>query len=511
MMGISAAFVGPRVASRVLAISCVLALAGCPSAPPTLELSAGALRVGGEARVSVTAVDGVEPGQGQVTVSTSLGALDAEALTLVDGSARTTLRCPRGTPGCVAGAVLTVTARWPRSSGALTAMAQVTLTDPPTLPGDAGTPDSGSPDGGADGGGVADGGADAGPRDAGLVLDLGSVDVSGATALPVSQGAVLGYFTPTRTIGLALFGDSGVTQTGFNAFPDQPLLFIDRLVYLRGGKLYGWVEDFADASVSDPDAGTDAGLYPLFAPEANDVVIPLGCEDVVGLADSGVGVRIARSARDVLWVQCQAQLDGGSPFFRPVGGRLFGGFSGGSLLSAGAFGVLVGGADGGLSFETARFPVSPVAPPIRQYDFRAARAVGDDTFELLSFDPNANRCHLMRAQVAPDFGQLLLEERPIESNLPRSRQCLTWRFVDRTDKLASIDLSEGVIALPFLRLLPDGGAPGDAGAGRDGGGALDAGVGEVLLAPGLPTDLTLEPPRLSIDFRDPRGAVLLTR
>lgn len=520
---------------------CVMA---CSPPTPTLEVTGGSLRIDGQVSLSVSASEGLQPGAGSVTVSTSLGVLDATELMLVDGAARTTLRCPRATPGCVAGGQVTVTARWNRSGGVLTATTTLRLTDP--TPVDGGSVDAGADAGPGPDGGAADGGFDGGPS-----VDLGSIDLSMASPLdPAIQGVAFGYFSPTRTIGFAPFGDGGTVRLGFDSFPENALLVGDRLVYLRQGALFAWVEDQPDAGATLPmddgglDAGPDAGLeddggldagleddgglsdsgvgdagpgdggvpplFPLFAPQTNDFALPLQCTNVVGLADSGVIVRMARSHRNVVWVECQARADAGSPFFRPVGGELFGGRTEGRLLAAGGRGVLVASPDGGLAFETRDFAALAADAPIRQYDPRSARAVGDTAFELLSFDPNSNQCRLMRVDLSRTgtMAQLQLTDQVLVSNLPRLRTCLSWRFVGTQDLLASSDPSLGVIGVPFLRLLADGGF--DAGS-PDAGRPTDAGVTQRLLPPGPPSDLTQQPPRLSIDFNDSRGLEVLTR
>jgi hypothetical protein len=474
-------------------IFCFLA---CSPPMPTLEVSAGTVRVDGQAAVSVSASDGTQPGTGDVTLSTSLGALDATSLMLADGAARTVLRCPRATPGCVAGASITLTARWNRTGGVVTATATVRVTDPMVVDGgplDAGASDAGLEDAGSPDASVSDGGA----------RDAGGGEFSAATPLDLDAGGfLLGPFSTTRTVGFSPFGDNATVRLGFDGPPESPVLVSGRLLYLRRGGLFGWVDDAPDGSVP---TGPDGGRFPLFAPERNDVRVPSGCDTILSTPDAGLAVRLSRTSRDEVWVQCQLQFDGGVRYFKQLGRPLFLVRSGGSMLASSTLGVLAVAADGGLSFESEALLVSPTNAPVREYAWPAARPVSDTTFEALAFDPVASRCRLARISLAANFGSLTVTERPLPSVLPASRACLQWRFLGAQDVLLGVDPMVGVRAVSFALDL-DGGI---VDAGTADAGAADGGE-RILLEPGPPSDLTAEPPVLSIDFQTPAALQLVT-
>jgi hypothetical protein len=477
----------------------------CSPPMATLEVTAGSLRVDGQVAVSVSASDGTQPGSGGVTLTTSLGALDATALTLADGAARTVLRCPRATPGCVAGASITLTARWNRTGGVVTGTATVRVTDPMVVdsgPVDAGSMDAGRQDAGLDDAGLQDAGsADASVPDAGRG-DAG-VEFSAATPLDLDAGGlVIGPFSTTRTVGFSLFGDNATVRLGFDGPPESPVLVSGRLLYLRRGGLFGWVDDAPDGSVP---TGPDGGRFPLFAPERNHVRVSSGCDTILSGADAGLAVRLTRTSRDEVWVQCQLQFDGGIRYFKQLGQPLFLVRSGGSMLASSTLGVLASAPDGGLSFESDALLVSPTNVPVREYAWPAARPVSDTTFEALAFDPVASRCRVARISLAANFGSLTVSERPVPPTLPGSRACLQWRFLGAQDVLVGVDSTLGVRAVSF-GLEPDGGVvdAGTADAGAADGGEL------ILLEPGPPSDLTAEPPVLSIDFQNPAVLQVVT-
>lgn len=502
-----------------------LVIAACPPAgQPTLELSVGTARVDSDVSVGVTATaaDGT-PGQGSVSVSTSVGTLAASTLMLTEGSGRTTLKCARSTSGCSAGATIDVTARWTLPGGTVvTAAKQVRLIDP--QPVDAGTTDAGATDAG---------GTDAGDLDAGWP-DAGEPELDAGTPLGLSDGLglVLGRFGPPSTIGFSSLSSNATVFLGFDTLPEQSLVFGDRLVYVRRGVARVWEEDYVDggpprdagfAPVIDAgapdagrdgglvdggatdaggldggpatdagvdggasdggrlDAGFDAGLPPqpfILYPEVNDPIIAT-CTDAFPNGDAGYVRAVLPTPSGRLWTACSANA------FSEV--SLF--ISGSDLLSTNVSGlplaahdgvVLMLAADAGVYLVSTGLPVSPPDSMGRRYA-RAARAVPGG-FELLAWEPSTDRCVL--ATMSLSSAQVTTRQLP--PTFPDGIGCLDSVFSRSTDTLFSVGLAGNdlvVFAWPLSARSP-----------ADGG---------VVFTPGPPSNLRSDPPTLAVDFSSP--------
>jgi hypothetical protein len=527
---------------RVPVVLALLVL-GCPADVAELSLSVGQVRLGGEAPVSVSALVGAEPGAGAVELSTSLGELELATLTLAEGAARTTLRCPRTTPGCVAGASITVTARWNSPRGVVTETATARVVETPDG-GVGGGPGDGGRDAGVDGG--ADGGRDGGM---GEPIDPdGGLDFDGGTFLQGRGPLLLGLLGPPRTLGFSALTQAAPVLLGFNQRPDQVFLYSERLVYVRRGFLYAWEEDFPDAGEpgvdagdadageadageldgGDPDSGVDAGepdagfgLFPLFNPEGNDPLIA-SCLGLFGVPDSGWVHAAFPTPSGGLWVACSRTLNGPPEAYRK--GNRFLAPPAEHIVPMAASEQFIFGIqrppDGGLPVPVA-FSSGPSATPTplpeRRAYARGAVRVTSQGFEFLALDERLDQClvgSLDRTTGA--FTELTLPA------AVAGRFCLSARFDGARDVVltfASIDggqVPHQVLEVPFARPSPadaglaDGGRP-DAGrpdAGRpDGGrsdsGVVDAGLVTVRVSPGPPSDFLAEPPSLSIDFTQP--------
>ncbi|MCA2978838.1 MAG: hypothetical protein INH41_22105 [Myxococcaceae bacterium] len=521
----------------VLAVAALVALA-CPSPMATLTVSAGTLRVGGEATVTVSAFTGAQPGSGAVEVSTSLGELGATSVPLDDGAGRTTLRCPRATPGCVAGASITLTARWNSPQGSLTETATVRVFE--VSAGDGG--------GGMDGGGLDGGARDGGPLDGGA-LDGGPVEgillFDGGTPLPQDRALVIGRIGPPRTLGFSELTTGAPVRLGFNELPAQALLYGGRLVYVRRGVLAAWTEDFADAGGEAADGGApdggeadggeldagaldgggpdggslDSGMsfgpFPLFNPEGNDPVIAT-CSGVFSAPDAGVLRMVLPTPGGGVWLGCSETPTG------PV-----------RLLAKGSRRLPIDPADplvplageeqsilGVVDFADAGNEVvmfSQSASSRLRFDVQGRAHVRSATravpggYEFLVFDAANDRCWLGSLDVMGRYSEVLLPAKMFGG------RCQGARFDGPRDALLAIGLEvfdaglESVVLELALVRSVDGGArdggTSDGGAG-DGGsvdaGRADAGPTELLpvvrFRAGPPSNFGSSPPALSIDL-----------
>ncbi|MDX2013612.1 MAG: hypothetical protein SFW67_25690 [Myxococcaceae bacterium] len=532
-------------------LALALVVAACPGTDtPSLSVSAGSLRVGAEATVNVSASVGAQPGTGAVELSASLGELGAASVPLVEGSGRTTLRCPRATPGCVAGATITLTARWNGPRGVVTELATVRVTDPAPTDGgaDAGRPDAGTLDGGPDAG------ADAGPvepidPDGGLVFDGGTFLAGGPL--------LLGRLGEPRTLGFSPLTAGAPVSLGFNQLPEQTFQYAGRLLYVRRGFLHVWVEDFPDSGVpvvdaGDPDAGEvdggevdggapdagdpdagglDAGAvdagpffgpFPLFDPEGNDLRVA-SCEGLFGAADSGY-VRVALpTPGGGLWVGCSETASGPIELYRK--GQRFVTLTSTALMPIAASEQFIlavevppdGGPPLPLVFSAAESAVAFPPPDARQYQQGAGRATAAG-FDFLAYDPALDGCFVVsmdRRGVATELPLTL----PL-AVLPDS--CLSARFNGSSDSVLAFGSVDGgapdrVFEVPFTRSgampldaggpdagRPDGGRPdgGRADGGVDAG-RSDAGGPPPRFLAGPPSDFLADPPVLSIDLSQP--------
>ena len=487
-------------------------LVSCQPPAPVLELSVSTLRVDGEATVTVTATNGdMTPGTGTVALSTTLGMLDSTSLALMEGSARTRLRCPRATPGCAANGSLEVTARWTSPSGALTQTATVKLTDPP--PNDGGRVDSGVDAG-------RDAGVDAGVVDAGAV-DSGVV-VLGTPLTGFGDVFVFGRLGEPRTIGFTPFSAPGTVLLGFDRMPEHPALINDRLVYVRNGVAFVWSEDYVDGGppvpvdagepdagdvdageldagdvdageldagevdageldagvdAGAPDAGPDGGVenrfgaFPLFGPERNDPVL-FDCRGRLG-EDAGVVVALIPTPTGSLWVGCglspaagvKKYFKGAAAFETADSARLV------APLAADNDRVLGGTNDGGMYLLSAT-PLNAIITRPRAFS-RSARATGTG-FELLAFDPDIAKCNLATIGVDGDFSEI-----PLPSTFPQGPGCLDGVLFGRRDAVLypSLGPQFGFRAFAFTRpvMMSDGGVDGGAADGGRDAGTVDAG------------------------------------
>lgn len=506
----------------------LLAFAGCPMmGQPTLELSvAGTGRVDADISVGVsaTAADGT-PGQGTVAISTSLGTLGASTLMLAEGTSRTTLKCPRSLAGCAAGASITITARWTIPGGTVvTQTATLRLIDP--MPTDGGV----QPDGGTDGGDP-DAGSDpdAGAVDAGDV-DGGEPELDAGTPLILGpdDGLVLGRFGAPRTVGFSTFSSSSTVSLGFDSMPERPILYGGRLLYVRNGQAFVWVEDYVDGGPPRPprpviDAGTtadagaadggrdggsvdggatdggrtdggaadggrdggfDAGPPPpppfILDPEGNDDTFAT-CIEGFSNRDAGYVRALLPTPLGGLWVACSRNA--ASPvslFLRDS--EVMTTSLGAAPLAAHESSVLAMQADGGLAVISASGAVIPPASA-RRFSSRARSVPAG--FELLSFDPTTGLCSLALFRL----GTTTPEEYPLPAGLPVGEACLDGVLWGRRDVLLyPAELPDvGVTAIPFSR------------GGRDAG----LGDGGLVFVAGPPSNLSVDPPVLSIDFASP--------
>lgn len=486
-----------------------------PPAMPELTLSVGTVRVDVEATVTVTAINGdATPGTGTVALTTTLGTLDSTSLQLMDGSARTRLRCPRGTQGCANGGSLEVTARWMTSSGAVTRTVTVRVTDPPPFDG-GGLMDAGGVDGGRDGG------SDAGDVDAGEPEDAGPVILEGTPLnLDAGEVLVLGRLGTPRTLGFSTMTAPTAVSVGLDGVPESALVYADRLVYLRRGVAYLWIADdldggppreydggapdAGDVDGGAPDAGAlDAGLrdggadggagdggaldggdggpptgpFPLFNPEANDVPYA-DCTGLFGSPDAGFLKALLPTPRGRVWVACAANPTLGVTLYRRDGVLL----SGVPVQPLAAHDNVVLGLalDGGLVQVSRSGSVSSLPPGLRRFS-RQARAVPGG-FELISQEPATLRCAL----TSVPLGAVTTTELALHEALATEPDCLNGRFAGPRDALLfAVNSPDGVSEVPFLR---DGGTP-------DGGGGL--------YPAGPPSDFLAMPPALSVDFSGP--------
>lgn len=469
---------------------------GCPIGAPSLDL-AGTRRfaVDGEARLTATATnaDGT-PATGTVAFSTTLGNLSAAAVELTDGTAKTTLSCPRMTLGCVPGASIEVTARWTSSKGDLSANLTLQLSAP-VQPVDAGELDAGPADAGADGG------ADAGVFDAGLLLDgtpLGGID-----------GLVLGRLGSPRTLGFSPLTSNTDVRVGFDRLPTKGVLFADRLIYVRGGTAYLWAEDEVDAG--DPDAGpvdaglTDAGAdggldagpntgpFPLFAPEANDPLFET-CHGAFGAPDGGVVRALLVTPSGNLWIGCSDFPNDTDVLYR-VGSTLLFPTVSGEAVAALDDTLFIAHPDGGRFIATTSRTERIFLEPKRWAE-KAIRAVPGG-FEQLAYDPLLTQCVLVTVDGRSGATRVVL----LDGFTLGDSSCLEGQFYGSRDLLLISHTdggpTDGVEAVPFTRRVS---VPADAGAG-DGG--TDAGSPYEGFFPGPPSNFLARPPELSVDFSAP--------
>ncbi|MBL8922705.1 MAG: hypothetical protein JNJ54_27905 [Myxococcaceae bacterium] len=485
---------------------------------PSLELSAGTLRIGGEATISVTATVGEQPGTGTVALTASIGTLDDATVTLAEGTARTRLRCPRSLAGCAAGGLSEVTGRWMGPAGLVTRTISVRLVDPPVF--DGSVPDAGASDGGATDGGVTDGGADAGPEPveqrlpgSGLEFDAGS-SLNGGTEL------VLGRLGQPTTVGFSVFSSTDVLL-GFDSMPESPVIYADRLLYVRNGVVRAWTADELDGGPPEPDAGLDAGTldagvrdggadggadggldagsfgwFPLRAPEWNDEVVA-SCRGIFGAADSGYVQALLPTRPGGLWLGCSEALRGPIQIFRN-GAYLFTAQVPVSPLVANERQVLGVRLDGGLMLISATETMLVPAFGDRRFS-GAGRSSPRGSFEVVATDIGSARCVL--ALIERDGGYA---ELPLPIDLVG--RCSAARFDGRRDVLlapiAGAPGIGGVEAVPFARMTTDAGRSdgGIADGGSDGG--LDGGLPDAGLRfpAGPASDFFADPPTLSVDF-----------
>lgn len=526
-----------RLAAAVLAVASL----SCQPPPPTLDLLVATVRPDTDATVSVTGTNGDgTPGTGLVELSTTLGTLSAGSVTLVEGSARTTVRCTRTTSGCAAGGMLQVTARWTSSSGVITQTATariVAAIDPNT---DAGVVVDA---------GVRDAGTDAGtPIDAGMELDAGLVIVDGTPLnLAPGEGLVLGRLGSPRTLGFSPFSSAAVVRLGFDRMPDQAIILSNRLVYVRNGNAWVWQEDDLffdggadagevdageldageldggevdgglDAGVLDAgldagardggadagaDAGPDTGPFPLFAPEANDPLLA-SCDGRFG-PDAGLVRALVTTPAGALWLGCSRRADAGIELYANRALEVTTSEVA-TPIAANEVTVLALTDDGGLRLFSNG--VTPQLQGLTARTFaRAARATSNG-FELLAFDPVFNLCTIVNIELATGT----MREFQLPPPVPAGPTCLDAQFFGRRDALLYVvqTPSNGVLAIPFARTRSDGGVDagvrdGGADAGSDAGMSVDAGVlSGFFFAEGPPSEFKAMPPTLSIDFSRP--------
>ncbi len=509
-------------------------LVSCQPPQPVLELSVASLRVDAEATVTVTATNGdMTPGTGTVTLSTTLGMLDSTSLALMEGSGRTKLRCPRSTSGCAANGMIQVTASWPTASGTVTQTVTVRVTDP--MPVDGGTRVDAGIDGGLDAG-SSDAGSDAGV-DAGSFI-IAEPDAGTRVPLGFDQGIVMGRLGSPRTVGFSPLFSNDVVSLGFDGMPESAAIHLNRLVYVRNGYAWLWVEDSItseldggeldggeldggefdggeldggerdggtpDGGVDGGDAGPSTGPFPLFAPEANDVLFA-SCTRLVGGEDAGYVRRIIPTPTGGLWVACSGTRTSEIALYRKES----------IFLSAvvvmeplaandtQVFGLV---ADGGAFILS---PTMTLAPALsgRRVSRTAVRATTNG-FEAVTFDPNGAGCSL--GEFRGDDG--VFSEQPLPAAFGFDPECLETSFAGRTDVLLSVVTTDprGIKATPFTRAR-DAGIAVDGG--RADGGVRDAGVrdagapspadGGLLFTAGPPSDFLSTPPALSVDFTLP--------
>lgn len=486
---------------------CLLVAVGCTPAAPGLDLSAGALRAGGETMVTVSATVGDQPGTGTVSLTTSAGLLDDGTLTLAEGSARTRLRCPSSSPGCGAGAVIEITARWTSPAGSITRTLSVRVVSAAMM--DGAVADAGSgPDGGVDGG-LADGGVDAGQEDVEVLLAGSGLKVDGGTSLEGAAVIVLGRLGAPRTLAFSRLSSSDVFL-GFDVPPESPALYLDRLLYVHGGVVRAWTSDDLngppDPDGGAPDAGLldagalDAGLFdagnfgpfPLRTPEWNDPVVA-SCEGLFGAPDSGYVRALLPTRPGGLWLGCSESARGPIALLRnglhfvtaqvPI-----------TPLVANERQVLGHTADGGVFVVSATETTLVPVPTTRELS-PAGRTTPRGSFELVIFNRVTSRCVLGLVERDGGYGELALPD-----ELADSSTCLAARFDGRTDGLLLPIVGGrgigGVQALGFSRA--------DAGRARDAG--TDAGMadgGTLRFVAGPPSDFLVTPPVLSVDFTQP--------
>lgn len=529
-----------RLAAVVVAVA---GLSSCQPPPPTLDLLVATVRPDTDATVTITATNGDgTAGTGLVELSTTLGNLGAGSLTLVEGSARTTVRCSRSTPGCAAGGMLQVTARWTSSSGLITqsATARIVAAIEPN-------PDAGV----VVDAGVRDAGVDAGvSSDAGVVVDAGLVIVDGTPLnLAPGEGLVLGRLGSPRTLGFSPFSSAAVVRVGFDRMPDQAVILSNRLVYVRNGNVWVWQEDdifpdagvdagevdagemdageldagevdageldagapdagMADAGVRDGgadagvDAGPDTGPFPLFAPEANDPFLAT-CDGRFG-ADAGLVRALVTTPAGGLWLGCSRRPDAGIELY--ANNQLQVTTSEAATpIAANEVMVLALTDDGGLRLFSNN--VTPQLQGLTARTFaRAARATSSG-FEVLAFDPVFNLCTI----VSIDLATGTMRDFQLPPPVPAGSSCLDAQFFGQRDALLYVvqPPSAGVQAIPFARSRTDAGIDagtrdGGADAGVDAGMRVDAGsFSGFFFVEGPPSEFKAMPPTLSIDFSRP--------
>lgn len=527
-----------RLAAVVVAVA---AVSSCQPPPPTLDLLVATVRPDTDATVTITATNGDGTGgTGLVELSTSLGNLGAGSLTLVEGSARTTVRCSRSTPGCAAGGMLQVTARWTSSSGLITqsATARIVATIEPTT--DAGVVDAG----------VRDAGTDAGvSNDAGMpVLDAGLVIVDGTPLnLAPGEGLVLGRLGSPRTLGFSPFSSAAVVRLGFDRMPDHAVILSNRLVYVRNGNVWVWQEDDifpdggADAGEVDGgeldageldagevdagefDAGVDAGLdagardggadagvdagpdtgpFPLFAPEANDPFLAT-CDGRFG-PDAGLVRALVTTPAGGLWLGCSRRADSGIELYANNQLQVMTSEAA-SPIAANEVAVLALTDDGGLRLFSNG--VTPQLQGLTARTFARAARTTSSGFEVLAFDPVFNLCTI----VTIDLATGTMRDFQLPPPVPAGSSCLDAQFFGQRDALLYVvqPPSGGVQAIPFARSRTDAGIDagtrdGGADAGVDAGMRVDAGsFSGFFFAEGPPSEFKAMPPTLSIDFSRP--------
>lgn len=491
----------------------------CAPAMPSLELSAGTLRVGGEATLSVTATVGEQPGTGSVALTASLGTLDDATVTLSEGAARTRLRCPRSLTGCAAGGLIEVTGRWMGPAGLVTRTISVRIVDPPAF-------DGSTPDAGVDAG-TTDGGADAGMEeeveqrrpDSGLELDAGT-SLNGATQL------VLGRLGPPRTVGFSSLSSNEVLL-GFDSMPEHPVIHAGRLLYVRNGVVRAWTADDLDGGPPEPDAGTldagrrdagagdggadggldaglDAGLFgwfPLRDPEWNDEVVA-SCQGIFGAPDSGYVRALLPTRPGGLWLGCSEAALGPIEVFRN-GPYVFSAQVAVSPLVANEQQVLGVRFDGGLMLISATETMLVPVTGNRRFS-GAGRSSPRGSFEVVATEVGSDRCVLALIERDGGYAELAL---PIDL----AGRCSATRFDGRTDALlapiAGVPGIGGVEAVPFTRAAPPDAGRRDGGLADGGGvdGGADSGQPDAGLrfTAGPFSDFLADPPTLSVDFVQP--------
>lgn len=500
-----------------LVIVVLIIAAGCPMGAPTLELSAGAVTIGSESRVTATALNGDEtPGTGTVTFTSSLGSLSATSAALVEGVATVKLSCPRSLGGCVAGASIELTARWTGPKGELVKTSTVRVNEPGQLVDAGGGQDAGTDAGIAMDGGVVDAGFDAG-----LMLDgtpLGGID-----------GLVLGRLGSPRTLGFSPLDSNTDVRVGFDRQPELGVLFADRLIYVRDGTARVWMVDPLDAGAADagdpdagdsdagdpdagipdagtPDAGRDGGLdagrntgpFPLYVPEANDPILET-CFGAFGNPDAGTVRALLVTPTGNLWIGCSDFPQSKDVIYRLGSSLLFPTISGQAVAALDDT-LFIAHPDGGRFLATAaRSDQLFLAPKL--WAEKAIRAVPGG-FEMLAYDPLLTLCVLVtvdaRARTVRDVlldGFQLGDRSCVEAQFYGGRDLL---LIPRTDG----GPTDGIEAFAFSRRVP----PRDAGTrdgGVDGGTAIDAGEPYQGFFPGPPSDFLVWPPQLSIDFSHP--------